>query len=88
MSKPIILSHQAWDKLKAQLHLDYPRSVVMISYKMKEVLGFSVREYVDWDSKINRYVNDIRLDFYNESKRTMFLLKYSDYLQGSSKHEI
>jgi hypothetical protein len=78
MSKPIILTHSKWGKLRERLKNDYSPSVMMLSYRMKDKLGFTVREHV-WYSK-NGYATDIRLDFYNESKRTMFLLKYSEYL--------
>jgi hypothetical protein len=78
MSKPIILTHSKWGKLRTRLTTDYSPSVMMLSYRMKDKLGFTVREHV-WYSK-NGYATDIRLDFYNESKRTMFLLKYSEYL--------
>ena len=78
MSKPIVLTHAKWSKLRDRLTNDYSPSVMMLSYRMKDKLGFIVREHV-WYSK-NGYATDIRLDFYNESKRTMFLLKYSEYL--------
>jgi hypothetical protein len=81
MSKPIILTHSRWGKLRTRLTTDYSPSVMMLSYRMKDKLGFTVREHV-WYSK-NGYATDIRLDFYNESKRTMFLLKYSEYLDKS-----
>jgi hypothetical protein len=46
---------------------------------MKDKLGFTVREHREWTEQRGSMV-DIRLDFYNEPKRTMFLLKYSEYL--------
>ena len=93
MSKPIVLSPEQWLKLRAKLSQDYPRSVTMIRWKMKEVLGFIDREYEEWveyaDPEIRRSsglgtklcIQSIRLDFYNEPKRTMFMLKYSEYLE-------
>jgi hypothetical protein len=57
---------------------------------MKEILGFTSRTHEEWidqevDVKDIRYntkycIKTIHLDFYNEPKRTMFLLKYSEYL--------
>ena len=82
MSKPIVLTHRQWDKLRTRLTNDYSPSVMMISWRMKEKLGFTVREYEVWrevGAKWNAS-SDIRLDFYDEPKRTMFLLKYSEYL--------
>lgn len=56
----------------------------MLSYKMKDKLGFTVREHREWTEQ-KGYITDIRLDFYNEPKRTMFLLKYSEYLDKTGK---
>ena len=93
MSKPIVLSPEQWLKLRAKLSQDYPRSVTMIRWKMKEVLGFVDREYEEWveyaDTASRRRsglgtkhcIQTICLDFYNEPKRTMFMLKYSEYLE-------
>ena len=79
MSKPIVLTQDKWYKLKNRLTNDYSPSVMMLSYKLKDKLGFTVREYRAW-SEQRGYIVDIRLDFYSEPKRTMFLLKYSEYL--------
>jgi hypothetical protein len=82
MSKPIILTHSKWGKLRTRLTTDYSPSVMMLSYRMKDKLGFTVREHTEWSHQYGS-MTDIRLDFYNESKRTMFLLKYSEYLDKS-----
>jgi hypothetical protein len=79
MSKPIVLTQSKWYTLKERLTNDYSPSVMMLSYRMKDKLGFTVREHQEWSHQ-KGYITDIRLDFYNESKRTMFLLKYSEYL--------
>ena len=94
MSRAIKLSKLQWEKLRAQLDQDYPKSVIMVRWKMKEVLGFTAREHEEWfDRNVSsrevgystQYrITNIHLDFYNESKRTMFLLKYSEYLQTES----
>jgi len=89
MSKPIVLTHKQWWKLRGQLTKDYSPSIMMISWKMKEKLGFTIREYEAWreeDSYWNK-TSDIRLDFYNEPKRTMFMLRYSEYLDNSGKKD-
>jgi hypothetical protein len=78
MSKPIVLTHGNWEKLKNRLTNDYRPSVLLISSKTKEVLGFTVREHRFFENI--GYHSHICLDFYNEPKRTMFLLKYSEYL--------
>jgi len=85
MSKPIVLTHKQWWKLKNRLTNDYSPSVMLISSRMKERLGFTVREYQVWREAGSAWnsTSDIRLDFYDERKRTMFLLKYSEYLEKS-----
>lgn len=79
MSKPIVLTHSQWYTLKNRLTADNSPSVMMLSFKMKDKLGFTVREHRS-HTPDHGYMTDIRLDFYNEPKRTMFLLKYSEYL--------
>ncbi len=83
MSRPIVLSEKSWAKLHKKLAQDNPSSVMLIREKMKAVLGFTIRRHREWadDSNFGRYqIETICLDFYNEPKRTMFLLKYSDFL--------
>ena len=79
MSKPIVLTQSKWTILRERLTADYSPSVMMLSYRMKDRLGFTVREHREWTQQ-RGYMVDIRLDFYSEPKRTMFLLKYSEYL--------
>ena len=93
MTKPIVLSETAWLKIYNQIAKTHPPSVLLIRDKMKSVLGFTSRTHEEWmDSHVN--INDvsygtkwrittIHLDFYSEPKRTMFLLKYSEYLDKS-----
>jgi len=82
MSKPIEISHPQWMKLYEQLKKDHPPSVMMIRDKMRLTLGFVHREYRDWDNNMGEYRKKcIMLDFYNEKKRTFFIMKYSDYIQ-------
>jgi hypothetical protein len=83
MSKPIVISTSQWHKLEHRLRTDYSPSVTMIRTKMRDVLGFVPREYAEWNTEERGepWSSDIRLDFYDERKRTMFMLKYSEYLQ-------
>ena len=78
LSKSIILSEKQWQLLKNQLTNDYAPSVMNIRGKMKEVLGFTVRHH-RWYTEQHGYRGHVCLDFYNEPKRTMLLLKYTDY---------
>ena len=100
------LTVEQWQKIRADLHTEHPKTVFMIKDKMKRVLGFTVREHQEWITDPKAYTEEpttfsklidferdgwykgkrheysIRLDFYNERKYTMFLLKYSEYLHG------
>ena len=83
MTMPITLKPSQWIRLKSKLLEDYPTSVVIIRQRSREVLGFVAREYEEWNlDHHDRFQKkqDVRLDFYSEPKRTMFLLKYSEYL--------
>ena len=96
------LTVNQWQQILADLHTEHPKSVFMIRNKMKQVLGFTVREHQEWVEdkhaskepgfdlfsvqdngwyKGKRHESSIRLDFYNERKYTMFLLKYSEYIK-------
>ena len=79
--KPIVLTHGQWAVLQLRLKADYPPSTLLIREKTKTKLGFVVREHNFYDTtKGGMYRNKICLDFYDEPKRTMFLLKYSSYI--------
>ena len=90
MSKSIVLTEGTWLKIYNQIAKTYPPSVLLIRDRMRAVLGFTSRTHQEWidqevDVKDIRYrtkysITTIHLDFYNEPKRTMFLLKYSDYI--------
>lgn len=87
-----VLTEKQWKDIREQLKKDYPPSVWLSREKMRNVLGFTDREHTDWlgyydtasieDRLLGKhgYKTTIRLDFYDESKRTMFLLKYGDFL--------
>lgn len=94
--KPVVLSLSQWTILRNQIIDDYPASVMLIKERMKSTLGFTVRQHSEWidgpDPKYTHnsyayespptqhYHEDIRLDFWDERKRTMFLLKYGEFL--------
>lgn len=84
VTKPIEISKSQWIKLVNQLSQDYPRSTVLLRNKMKERLGFTPRDYKEWDDNMGKYggyrKNCVMLDFYSEKKRTFFIMKYSDYI--------
>ena len=84
MTKPIEISHSQWKKLYEQLKQDYPPSVWLLRERMKSRLGFTPREYKDYDKDMGKYggyrKNCVMLDFYSEKKRTFFIMKYSEYI--------
>jgi hypothetical protein len=90
MTKPIILSEKNWLAIYNQIAKEYPPSVLLIRDRMRSVLGFTSRTHEEWiDRDVDRRdvgygtkyrITTIHLDFYNEPKRTMFLLKYSEHI--------
>jgi hypothetical protein len=99
MSKPVIMTPEQWCSVLGMIKQREKPSVYLSRNKMKDVLGFTVRdhreymkdpEYVkqpltgEWhDLELGWYegkmnVHTVRLDFYDEQKRTMFLLKYGN----------
>ena len=99
MSKPVVMRPEQWGTVLELIKQREKPSVYLSREKMKETLGFTVRdhrEYVkdpnyvklpstgEWhelelgwyEGKTN--VHTVRLDFYDEQKRTMFLLKYGN----------
>ena len=79
----IILDKKEWEPIWSRIKTDYPKSVWLLSYKLKETLGFTVRKHTDpnkmepgedvwYDVPKTR----ICLDFYNEQLETLFRLKY------------
>ena len=85
MTKPIVLSEAAWLKIYNHIAQTHPPSVLLIRDKMREVLGITSRTHREWIPRVDGgyHLTQIHLDFYNEPKRTMFLLKYSEYLDKS-----
>jgi hypothetical protein len=80
----LILTTDQWQRIRTDLHTEHPKSVFMLTHKMRLVLGFTARNHSEWIPKLDGGYSEqsIRLDFYNERKYTMFILKYSEYLNG------
>jgi hypothetical protein len=100
MSKPVVMSPDQWRHIFERIKQKEKPSVYLSRTKMREVLGFTVREHREYvkdpdyvklpddgewfnmqgsgwfEGKINQHT--VRLDFYDEQKRTMFLLKYGN----------
>lgn len=91
MTTSIKLSEPDWVTLYERLKKDYPKSVWLVREKMRRVLGFVSREHKEWceDTYFEgsgvglKYLKTaIHLDFYDDKKKTMFMMKYSEYLDG------
>ncbi len=85
--KPVILTVSQWKTIRKLLQEEYPKTVFMIRDKMKQVLGFTVREHKAFIQKPDGgyYDMQIHLDFYSQNKRTMFLLKFSEVIGNNGK---
>jgi hypothetical protein len=78
----LIISLKKWEPIKTQLVETYGKKI-LISFITKKKLGCTIRYYNDYNKGWDEYTietRDVRLDFYNEQKKTMFLLKYSEML--------
>lgn len=86
--RAVKLTEQQWQDIRAQIDRQYPRSVSMVRWKMRKVLGFTPRDHEEWvviDHTVDRerkmLKKEVHLDFYSEQHRTMFLLKYGDRIE-------
>lgn len=79
MAKTIAMNNRQWAKLKSKIVEDYGQSTVLISWRLRDTLGFTVREHRDYSVDTWEY-NSIRLDFWDDYLNTLFLLKYADFL--------
>ena len=90
--RAVVLKPKEWKDIREQISKNYPKSVLLSRRKMRDVLGFTPREHTEWlgyydsatkeqrASKYHGYRITVHLDFFNESQRTMFLLKYSEWI--------
>lgn len=86
----VYMTEKNWRAVREILAAENKPSVMMISHRMKEKLGFSVREHRHWtqtDGKYKFTEESIALDFYNESKYTMFLIRFGEYI-SKNPHRI
>lgn len=84
MANHIEYTEKCWNRLLAKIRTDYPLSVTTIRSRMRAVLGFTVREHQKLrvsDKSGRTYYDEpiVCLDFYDEHKKTMFLMKYSEF---------
>lgn len=72
----LVLSKKQWTTIYSQIRKEHGLGVVLISWRLKEVLGFTVRQHKGYDAVNGHIKYDVRLDFYNEPAMTFFQLKY------------
>ena len=72
----LTLTEYKWNQLYNHIREEYGDTTVIISWRLKETLGFTVRRHRDYNPINGHMVNDIRLDFYNDAALTFFQLKY------------
>ncbi|CAB4133445.1 hypothetical protein UFOVP257_196 [uncultured Caudovirales phage] len=72
----LILSEKKWNTIYNQIRNEYGDAVILISWRLKDTLGFTVRRHRDYDPVNGHMKDDIRLDFYDEVKMTFFQLRY------------
>lgn len=83
MKESIKIPESAWNKIHYQISKEYPPSYLLIREVMKDRLGFVVRRHREWVTStygVKDCIDIIYLDFYDNRKKTFFLLKYSEFL--------
>ena len=50
-----------WKALREELHKEYPKSVFMLRSRMKEVLGFSVRQHSGYRPRTQKELEDYKI---------------------------
>jgi hypothetical protein len=89
--KHLTLTPQHWDSVLMKIKDEYNPSVYLIRERMQKTLGFTVRRHQEWidrsqtpgdDLDSGYYLESVHLDFYDDAKKTWFLLKYSDIINS------
>jgi|Laugrespbdmm15dd_1035085.scaffolds.fasta_scaffold54449_2 hypothetical protein len=76
-----VREHSGWvDKPKHEYDYEYQKYIQRQSTLTKKNDPFTM---LDIEPSKGQSVFEIHLDFYSEGKRTMFLLKFSEYLHGT-----
>lgn len=89
MARTFVLSINNWNILRDKIIEDYGQATVLVSWRLKRTLGFTVREHSYVSSDSGGYwdrFTDIRLDFWDDYLQTMFLIKYGDYVSEVDLH--
>lgn len=71
----IVLTKREWRDLSDRIKDEYGANIMLISWRLKRELGFTVRSHMYYN-KFNERVSDIRLDFEDPAQATFFRIKY------------
>ena len=71
----IVLTKQEWRDLSNRIKNEHGANFMLISWRVKRELGFSVRNHIYYN-EFHERVSDMRLDFDDPSQATFFQLKY------------
>lgn len=83
MNKPwkaVKMPMYKWYILRERIAADHP-NIFLFRHRTRDKLGFTTREQHFYDDNRKNYEHRMCLDFFSESKKTMFLLKYGEYLE-------
>ena len=85
-----------FEELHHQLLQEHGRATMLVSWRMKRELGFTIRHHQGlvehnkdtwavmksegWDNRYH-YESQVHLDFYNEAQQSFFVLKYLNNLR-------
>jgi hypothetical protein len=72
----IVIEPYEWSTLRLRIEADYGNTTTLISWRLKEFLGFTVRRHRYFADDTGRYQEDVRLDFVDETAATFFRMKY------------
>ncbi len=72
----LVLKHSEWDEVRQRIDADYGKINTLVSWRLKDLLGFTVRHHTGYSIWKKKYEDDIRLDFVNDDARIFFQLKY------------
>ena len=72
----LVISNLQWRNIKERIKEEYGVATILISWKLKRELGFSVRSHSYYDNIKSLAMSDTRLDFDDPAQATFFQLKY------------
>jgi hypothetical protein len=72
----IVLKNHDWDSIRRRIDADYGNITIMLSWRCKETLGFTIRRPRGFNPLNGHFEDDTRLDFVSEEAATFFRLKY------------